>query len=551
MNHRSFFVGYLSEANISREDSNVIYNFFINRSSVKGTKELPIGNTNLTSYISEQRKNYNGENTPEIDLDCEKWDFYNSFVFTFTASTTIGYGQLSPVTAQGKLLCIFYSLIGIPINGILIGSLGSYFAAKLEAFQDSGDDSDSDDELKKKGELFKFCSIMFNIIIYLIPGVAVFVLIPALIFHYIEGWSYLDSVYYAYITLTTIGFGDFAAGRNNDILRSLDSWSLIYESFILIWIMFGLGYIFMIITIITDGIRKPVRRAVKKIERSFLKRIIEEVVNKRNKEYEKNGSMDGLTLEDHDKDLVMENDLYLSVNDMEDDDKAHLEFKNKLVEDKEEDNEDPFEHNRDTIKSLQHFFENNKKFNMDHPSPKLRNTSTSSLNLRKERRAVSMQHPPDMISNSGSNISIQKKRRISSYVDERSRPRSTYGSDFKPSITDMSFSEFLKNTTLEEFFVAANSISSPRNSVHNDPNVSSANSPQNSIHTGMKKLSTMASSGLEPFSKLFSNGTTHGTSQRRASSFSTSNRVSEPPTQIIVTSYSSASSESKDNEIRI
>ncbi|CAB4059177.1 unnamed protein product [Lepeophtheirus salmonis] len=409
MNHRSFFVGYF----------------------LKEQRSLPIGNTNLTSYISEQRKNYNGENTPEIDLDCEKWDFYNSFVFTFTASTTIGYGQLSPVTAQG-----------------------SYFAAKLEAFQDSGDDSDSDDELKKKGELFKFCSIMFNIIIYLIPGVAVFVLIPALIFHYIEGWSYLDSVYYAYITLTTIGFGDFAAGRNNDILRSLDSWSLIYESFILIWII------------------------------SFLKRIIEEVVNKRNKEYEKNGSMDGLTLENHDKDLVMENDLYLSVNDMEDDDKAHLEFKNKLVEDKEEDNEDPSE-------------------GFHHMSMK------------------GHVHEAPMVQ------------------------------ILKPSITDMSFSEFLKNTTLEEFFVAANSISSPRNSVHNDPNVSSANSPQNSIHTGMKKLSTMASSGLEPFSKLFSNGTPHGTSQRRASSFSTSNRVSEPPTQIIVTSYSSASSESKDNEIRI
>lgn len=29
-------------------------------------------------------------------------------------------------------------------------------------------------------------------------------------YHYIEGWSWIDSVYFSIITLTTIGYGDFS-----------------------------------------------------------------------------------------------------------------------------------------------------------------------------------------------------------------------------------------------------------------------------------------------------------------------------------------------------
>ena len=41
----------------------------------------------------------------------------------------------------------------------------------------------------------------------------------ALLYHTNEGWSFFDSLYYTFITLSTIGFGDFVALQNNKALQ--------------------------------------------------------------------------------------------------------------------------------------------------------------------------------------------------------------------------------------------------------------------------------------------------------------------------------------------
>lgn len=39
--------------------------------------------------------------------------------------------------------------------------------------------------------------------------VAIFITASALVFHWLEGWSLLDSFYFVIVTFTTIGYGDF------------------------------------------------------------------------------------------------------------------------------------------------------------------------------------------------------------------------------------------------------------------------------------------------------------------------------------------------------
>lgn len=54
-----------------------------------------------------------------------------------------------------------------------------------------------------------------------------------------EGWSYFDSVYYCFITLTTIGFGDMVALQKDKALESKPE----YVIFALIFILFGLAIV--------------------------------------------------------------------------------------------------------------------------------------------------------------------------------------------------------------------------------------------------------------------------------------------------------------------
>lgn len=52
-----------------------------------------------------------------------------------------------------------------------------------------------------------------QVVLYLIPGFTIFIFVPAVFFMIFEDWEYDLAVYYAFVTLTTIGFGDYVAGR--------------------------------------------------------------------------------------------------------------------------------------------------------------------------------------------------------------------------------------------------------------------------------------------------------------------------------------------------
>ncbi|NXL40948.1 KCNKH protein, partial [Podilymbus podiceps] len=161
-----------------------------------------------------------------------RWNFSGSFFFSISAITTIGYGNLSPSTAAGRIFCILFALFGIPLNLILMNEIGQlmllgvqHCARRLEEVFPWQ---------KKASLLMKTCA--------LVTGLLLFLLLPPLLFSDKEGWSYEEGFYYSFITLSTIGFGDYVIGMNSD--RTYPGW---YKNVISLWILFGMAWLALVI----------------------------------------------------------------------------------------------------------------------------------------------------------------------------------------------------------------------------------------------------------------------------------------------------------------
>ncbi|XP_064789198.1 potassium channel subfamily K member 18-like [Oncorhynchus masou masou] len=61
----------------------------------------------------------------------ELWTYDASMFFCCTVFTTVGYGEIYPVTLNGKVVCILYAMVGIPLMLLVITDVGDLMAVLL------------------------------------------------------------------------------------------------------------------------------------------------------------------------------------------------------------------------------------------------------------------------------------------------------------------------------------------------------------------------------------------------------------------------------------
>ena len=108
---------------------------------------------------------------------------------------------MTPITTWGRTFCIFYALFGIPITGLMLKSIGEKLAEIIPKVI-----SAIERKVCKKNEPafleVKTTFTVFSIMVILLLTLAGFA-------HAYEGWTFFEGVYFAFITLSTIGFGDY------------------------------------------------------------------------------------------------------------------------------------------------------------------------------------------------------------------------------------------------------------------------------------------------------------------------------------------------------
>ncbi|KAB1261568.1 Potassium channel subfamily K member 16 [Camelus dromedarius] len=174
------------------------------------------------------------------------------------------YGNLAPSTEAGQVFCVFYALVGIPLNVVFLNHLGTGLRAHLTTLERWEDQP-------RRSQLLR----TLGLALFLSLGTVVVLIFPPMVFSHVEGWSFSEGFYFAFITLSTIGFGDYVVGENKAVMdpgvgatriQGMERylWHLshppslpgtdpskhyisVYRSLAAIWILLGLAWLALIL----------------------------------------------------------------------------------------------------------------------------------------------------------------------------------------------------------------------------------------------------------------------------------------------------------------
>ncbi|XP_014442973.1 potassium channel subfamily K member 15 [Tupaia chinensis] len=179
-----------------------------------------------------------------------QWKFAGSFYFAITVITTIGYGHAAPGTDSGKVFCMFYALLGIPLTLVTFQSLGERLNALVRRLLLAA---------KRCLGLRRPRVSTENMVVAGLLVCAATLALGAAAFAHFEGWTFFHAYYYCFITLTTIGFGDFVALQSDEALQRKPP----YVVFSFLYILLGLTVIgaFLNLAAGTDAPERAARRA--------------------------------------------------------------------------------------------------------------------------------------------------------------------------------------------------------------------------------------------------------------------------------------------------
>ncbi|KYN21612.1 PREDICTED: two pore potassium channel protein sup-9 isoform X2 [Trachymyrmex cornetzi] len=159
-----------------------------------------------------------------------QWKFAGAFYFATLVLAMIGYGHSTPVTKTGKAFCMVYAVVGIPLGLVMFQSIGE----RLNKFASV---------VIRRAKTYLRCqkteATEMNLMLATGLLSSIIITTGAAVFSRYEGWSYFDSFYYCFVTLTTIGFGDYVALQNDQALSNKPGYVILS----LIFILFGLAVV--------------------------------------------------------------------------------------------------------------------------------------------------------------------------------------------------------------------------------------------------------------------------------------------------------------------
>ncbi|XP_030622519.1 potassium channel subfamily K member 6 [Chanos chanos] len=163
------------------------------------------------------------------------WDLASSLFFANTLVTTVGYGHTTPLSDSGKAFSIVYALLGVPFT-MLVLTVCVQRLMHLLTYRPIA-------VCQREAGWQPRTASVTQFVVLLILVVFCFFVVPAMVFSAIEeSWSFLDAFYFCFISLCTIGLGDFVPGeQEGQKLRPL------YKISVMVYLFVGLMFMFLVL----------------------------------------------------------------------------------------------------------------------------------------------------------------------------------------------------------------------------------------------------------------------------------------------------------------
>ncbi|XP_042342196.1 potassium channel subfamily K member 6 [Plectropomus leopardus] len=162
------------------------------------------------------------------------WDLASSMFFANTLVTTVGYGHTTPLSDAGKAFSILYALIGVPFTMLVLTACVQRIMYPLVLAPIS--------VLQRAGMEPRPATVV-HFVLLLVVVVLCFFVVPAAVFSAVElSWTFLDGIYFCFISLCTIGLGDFVPGTQPG-----QKYRQLYQVSIMVYLFVGLMMMFLLL----------------------------------------------------------------------------------------------------------------------------------------------------------------------------------------------------------------------------------------------------------------------------------------------------------------
>jgi len=152
----------------------------------------------------------------------EEWSLIDSVYFTVQTLTTVGYGDKTPSSATGRLLCTIFILYGAVLLTWLVGVVTRYISQRMDASI----------VRKRVPKQHLIGNILFSEAFQLLRSLILIASIVGIGMTYLiryEDFTWINSLYFCVVTLSTVGYGD-----SNQFLDSNTT-----KLFLIFYLLFG------------------------------------------------------------------------------------------------------------------------------------------------------------------------------------------------------------------------------------------------------------------------------------------------------------------------